>query len=258
MGEEGQPGKEKPIQDQAQGENAAPDSSVFIQIAESMRLQGRHDEAIEICKGGLIRMPDSLLGRLLLGRCYLEKGMIGAAKEELERVARGIEECLSVYKLLSQVYLQEKDVEKALEVLRKSIYFESAEEGAAKRVTPLEMGFFQPGARPPFATPPPLQKASKQEPARVEGEPVEEEKGSQRAIQTDTLAEIYIKQGHLDRALAIYQDILGRNPNNPAIREKYESLKEKMGEDRKRETQKRVQSRLEKWLAVVSAKRVVS
>ncbi len=135
-----------------------PDSSHFIQLAEALRVQGQYDEAIQACKEGLQKMPDALPGRLLLGRCYLEKGMFTQAREELELVAQVVEECLPVYKLLSKVYLEEKDVDKALEVLRKTLYFPAPEEGRSKQVTPLEMGLIHRGQRPPFSTPPPFQK----------------------------------------------------------------------------------------------------
>ena len=232
------------------------DSSFFVQEAESLRLQGKHNEAIQTCKDGLKKMPDALRGRLLLGRCYLETGRIVEARKELERVAQVVEECLPVYKLLSQVYLEEKDVDKALEVLRKTLYFPRAEEGPPKKVTPLEMDLLHRGTRPPFATPPPFQKPSPPSPAEVpeEKKPEEEEKPAKPAIPTDTLAEIYLKQGHLDQALLVYQDILAKDPDNAVVREKCESLKNRISRDQKTESRQKVQAKLEKWLGVVSSK----
>jgi len=243
-------------------EDSIFESGIFVQMAESLRLQGRYEEAIETLKSGLGKRPDSLPARLLLGRCYLEKSMFAEAKEELEMVARGIEECLPVYKMLSQVYLQEKDVDRALEVLRKTLYFQTAEEGLSKKVSPLEMGLLR-GSHPPFVTPPPpsavppsappaARPASPQEAAREEGGVKEGEEGAKAVIQTDTLAEIYIKQGHLDRALAVYEEILFREPENAGVKEKYESLKERMEKDRQAEARKKVQAKLERWLVVVS------
>ena len=245
------------------GGGLALDSSIFLQLAESLRLQGRYEEAIEVCQEGLKKMPDALPGRLLLGRCYLERGMIAEAKEELEKVVRGIEECLSVYKLLSQVYLEEKDVDKALEVLRKSLYFQTGEEGASPKVSPLEMGLLQKGSHLPFVTPPyfstpppppsaPAVPPGETAPEEPKGK--EEEKTTATAIQTDTLADIYLKQGHLDRALSIYQEVLAREPENAAVRGKYEALRKKMGMDLKEETRKKVQAQLERWLAVLSSR----
>ena len=183
--------------------------------------------------------------------------MFAEAKEELEIVARGIEECLSVYKLLSQVYLQEKDVDKALEVLRKTLFFQTAEEAVSQKVTPLEKGLLQRGSA--FITPPvpqavPPPAAPARGPSPEEGGTKEKEEGTKAVIQTDTLADIYIKQGHLDRALSVYQEILNREPENATAREKYESLKKSMEKAVKAEALKKVQGKLERWLAVVSTR----
>jgi hypothetical protein len=247
------------VQDQrASGGDSVPDSSLFISWAESLRLQGQGDEAIATLKGGLARRPDALPARLLLGQVYLEKGLISEAKEELERVSREIEECFSVYRILSQVYLQEKDVDRALEALRKTLCFQAAGGGGPRKVTPLEMGLLHGSSHPPFAppVPPPVVPgapssgtASKQQSA---GEP---EKGASGAIRTDTLADIYVQQGHLDRALSVYLEILAREPENAAVQEKYEALKRRVQGTRRAKVRKRVQEKLERWLAVVSSGR---
>jgi tetratricopeptide (TPR) repeat protein len=264
MGDEKQQGKETATQAQRGSEDSIRESSMFVQMAESLRLQGQYEEAIETLKGGLEKRPDALPARLLLGRCYLEKGMFTEAKEELEFVARGIEECLPVYKMLSQVYLQEKDVDKALEVLRKTLYFQTAEEAVSKKVTPLEMGLLHRGSNPPFVTPPSfvtppaappvVPPAPPQEPAPEERGVKEEEQEAKAAIQTDTLAEIYIKQGRMDRALSVYQEILSREPENAAVKEKYESLRKRREKGRQAGARKKVQGELERWLAVVSTR----
>ena len=236
-------------------ENPSSDSSLFVQEAEGLRLQKKYDEAIQTCQEGLKRSPEALFGRLVLGRGYLESGRIPEARKELEKVAQIVEECHSVYKILAQVYLEEKNVDKALEALRKTLLFPGAEEGTTNRVTPLEKGLLHRGSHPPFATPPAFQMEPPKvvvEPAEIRTPP-EEDPSAKAAIQTDTLAEIYIKQGHLDRALSVYQDILARDPQNAAAREKFESLKERMAKKEREEKLQKVQARLENWLAVVSS-----
>jgi tetratricopeptide (TPR) repeat protein len=257
MGEEKRGNKENAIQAQKASEGSIPESGIFVQMAESLRLQGQYEEAIKTLKGGLEKAPDSLPARLLLGRCYLEKGMFPEAKEELEIVAQGVEECLPVYRMLGHVYLQEKDVDKALEVLRKILYFQNAEEAVSKGVSPLEMGLLRRGS--PFVTPPAPRAAapavpspSDQGSAREEGGVKEEDQGAKAVIQTDTMADIYIRQGHLDRALSVYQEILTREPGNATVREKYDILKRRMENDRQAEALKKIRGRLERWLAVVS------
>jgi tetratricopeptide (TPR) repeat protein len=250
MKEDEQEKKEKEVGAHEVALAAGLKSSVFIQLAEAYRSQGRYEEAILTCQKGLEKMPDSLPGRLLLGRCYLEKSMIPQAKEELEKVAREIEACFTVYQLLSLVYLHEKNVEKSLEVLKKSLSLPAPEEKPKKGVPPREMDLLQRAPSPPAVTPGmDLPKTS----GEVE-KTGEVEKSAPTAFQTDTLAEIYIKQGHLDRALFVYQEILTREPENTAIREKVDALKKRLEGDRKVASQKKMLSHLEQWLAAVSRK----
>jgi pentatricopeptide repeat protein len=83
---------------------------------------------------------------------------------------------------------------------------------------------------------------------------VEAEKAAPTAFQTDTLAEIYIKQGRLDRALSVYQEILAREPENALVWEKVDALRKRVEGDQKVASQKKMLSHLEQWLAAVSRK----
>jgi tetratricopeptide (TPR) repeat protein len=176
--------------------------------------------------------------------------MIPEAREELEKVAAGIEECFSVYKLLSQVYLHEQNVDKALETLKKSLYLPSLEETPKKGGVPPEMSLFQQGPNLPLTTP----RADLQATLSETEKAPEVEKPVPAAIQTDTLAEIYVKQGHPDRALSVYQEILAREPENTTVREKYEALKNRVEEEAKVASAKKALHHLEQWLAAVSSK----
>jgi len=228
----------------------ALEAQVFIRLAEAYRLQGRYEEAIQTCQEGLEKMPDSLPGRMLLGRCFLEKSMIPQAKEELEKVVAEMEKCFSVYKWLSLVYLLEKNMDKALESLKKSLSLPSPEERPSKEIrtregVALDGEPISRGGAPGVNLEETLQEIKKS---------AESEKPSPAAIRTDTLAEIYIKQGHLDRALSVYEEILTREPENAEVRGKYEGLKKRIEESRKASSQKKILSHLEQWLEAVSPK----
>lgn len=249
MGKDNLPRDEKIFDGHEEALDAVANSPLFSQLAEAYRLQGRYEEAIDTCRKGLWKNPDALRGRLILGRCYLEKGMVAEAKGELEKVAEGIEECLSVYKLLSQVYLQEKNIDRALEVLRKSLYFPAEEDKPKRGMTPLELDLPQQKIKPALApTPPDSQEDIAEERKSFT------EKAAKEAIQTDTLAEIYIKQGHPEKALSIYKDILYREPENIQVKEKYETLQKRLDAERRAASRQRIINRLERWLAVVSSK----
>jgi len=227
--------------------DAATSSKDFTRMAEKYRLQGRYEAAIAVCRKGLEKTPDALQGRLILGKCYFEKGRMAEAKQELEKVAGCIEECLSVYMLLSQVYLQENKNDQVSEVLRKALYLSPGEEKEKKGFPSSEMALLQqkiktlsiPNEPDPYEESDVNQKAF-------------QEDQRQRVIQTDTLAEIYSKQGHLGKALSIYQEILERQPGNTYIQEKYETLRKQLEAQRKAASHQRVISKLERWLAVVA------
>lgn len=215
-------------------------SNLFIQLAEAHRLQGRYEEAIHICREGLQKAPEALRGRLLLGKCYLEKGMNAEAKQELEKVAEDIEECLPVFKLLSQVYLQEKNGDPAL-------YDSPEEEKPKKGLALLEMNLPQQKSKLKSI---PLE-ADIQEDLAAPGRTLPGDQ-TPKVIQTDTLAEIYLKQGHLEKALSIYQEILTREPGNTGVQGKYEILQRRLGSQRKAASYRKVIHKLERWLMAVA------
>ena len=224
-------------------------SNEFTRMAEDYCLQGRYQEAIDICRKGLEKMPDALRGRLILGKCYLEKGMIAEAKQELEKVAQSIEECLSVYKLLSQVYLEEKNMHRASEVIQKAYDLSPGEEKTKKELTPPDMAWPRQTTNTISASGEP----DIREESDRRGQSFQDDQTHQ-VIQTDTLAEIYIKQGHLEKAFSIYQEILARQPGNTYVQEKYEALRKQMETQRQKASNQRMIPKLERWLAVVAPK----
>ncbi len=231
------------------GEATAPGERSYVVRAESLRAQNRFAEAIGVLAEGLEKNPDYLPGRLLLGRCYWEKEMPAEAKVELEKVSAVIEECLPVYKFLSKVYVHErKDVDKALEAVRRALYFTS-QEISKKKPAAMELDLIPSGPRESLEAPPRDSTAGKPREAPLEGG----KKTARPAIQTDTLAEIFIKQGKPEKALAIYGKILGEDPQNEAVRQKFEALQKKVGKKDDSAARERMIAKLERWLEKVGA-----
>jgi len=175
--------------------------------------------------------------------------MHGEAKIELEKVSAMIEECLPVYNLLSKVYVHErKDVDKALEAVRRALYFTS-QEVAKKKITPMEMELSSPAIGTKISS-----SSSESEPDEKKGSALDPRaKAARLAIQTDTLAEIYIKQGKMEKALSIYREILAQDPNHETVRIKYETVLKKMERRNKVKARERVTRKLEIWLAKISS-----
>jgi tetratricopeptide (TPR) repeat protein len=217
---------------------------LFVARAEALRVQNRLAEAVDVLKQGLEENPDCLPARLLLGRCYWEREMPQEAKIELEKVSAVIEECLPVYKFLSKVYVRErKDVDKALEAVRRALYFTS-QEVSKKKATAADLDLDASlWRRLPASSRPETALGEAREEA-----PEAQIKTARSAIQTDTLAEIFIKQGRPEKALAIYGKILNEDPQNEGVRRKFEALQKKTGNKGESAAREKMISTLEKWL----------
>lgn len=101
-----------------------------------------------------------------------------------------------------------------------------------------------------------------------EHEEIEESGTRQRKeITTETIADLYIKQGYLDKAIDIYQTLYNAHPGNSAIKKKLEELKKKVvvkveavkeaKEERPVELDEDISTvaSLESWLEVIQNKR---
>ncbi len=64
-------------------------------------------------------------------------------------------------------------------------------------------------------------------------------------LRTKTLAEIYLKQGHLQEAYEIFQALAEKNPSDQEVREKLEELRKKIEKVRP----------LQKWLTNIQNRR---
>jgi Tfp pilus assembly protein PilF len=188
------------------------------------------DKVIQICLDRLKVNPGDWNARLSLGRLYFEKGMLEDAKRELEKVANFISDNIIIYKILGEIHEKEGSIEEAARFYRMFSAYDSEDSEVNGVSNSLEKTF------------------SKE---------IEEKSDDKIKISTSTIAEIYIKQGHLKRALEIYRDILAADPENTAIQNKKGALMEKIKESGSTEVDRplyssktgRVISRLNKWLS---------
>src|SRR5215218_4917673 len=83
---------------------ADPASIAFAALAEEFRRVGRHDDAVQTCRTGLLRHPAYLSARVTLGRALIETGDFDAAREELETVLRSAPENLAAIRGLAHIH----------------------------------------------------------------------------------------------------------------------------------------------------------
>jgi tetratricopeptide (TPR) repeat protein len=102
-----------------------PASIAFAQLAEEYRRAGRHGQAIDVCRAGLLRHPGYLSARVTLGRCLIATEELDGALIEFTRVLEAAPENLAAIRGLAEVYRRRGELSEALEQYR--VAFELAQ-----------------------------------------------------------------------------------------------------------------------------------
>jgi len=195
-----------------------PSSSTFVFLAQILYKQNKLERAIGVLIKGLRYNKNNITGRFLLGRIYYERWMIDPAKKELETVFRQAPDNLAAGKMLVEIYKSEENFEKALEVLRFVYEFHPSDSSIRSEIRELaeEIDGQPPAPWANFTAP---EVSKKIETAQSEGDPPDTE------LLTETLADIYIKQGDYDKGFSVYQKFLENDPENTSVRKKFEECR---------------------------------
>lgn len=184
-----------------------PDSLVFAPLADAFRRQGNLKEALEVCKKGLKNNPSYTLAQVVLGRILREQGKITEAAEEFKTVLEIDPDNLLAHNLLGSIYLEKKDFQAAIEEYQKVLTLNPDDEEAQKELKVA------------------IEKAAGDNQGvqtKSRGENLSEPKNSpaKESTATLTLAELYLKQGHFDKAIEVFQELLANDPQNLMLRQK--------------------------------------
>jgi tetratricopeptide (TPR) repeat protein len=90
---------------------------VFLQLADELRRAGANERAVRILQEGLTHHPDSVSGRVALGRLQLEQGDAPGAAETLERALARDPAQIVASKLLIEAWIRMGDATRARERL---------------------------------------------------------------------------------------------------------------------------------------------
>jgi len=195
----------------------APESRLFAPVADMYRKRGEVDRAVEICNSGLELYPDYISARVILGKCFYDKGGSERAKTEFERVLDLDSENMVALKFLGDIFLAEDKRDKAVDYYRQLLEIDPTNDRIRELYEELTEEF-----EPPEID---LEKGDNVENLTDESEPA-----------TMTLAGIYASQGYYERAAGIYRSILADQPDNREARKMLESIEDRVDEtDRERE-----------------------
>ncbi len=193
----------------------APESRLFAPLADAYRKNGEIDEAIELCEKGLERFPDYVSARVILGKCFYDKGATERARDEFTRVLETDPDNMVARKYMGEILLAENKKEEAAEHFRHLLTIDPTNEEASKTLEEIESQF------------------QVKEIDLSDKKHVRDERPGELA--TMTLAGIYAAQGYYNKALKIYRDILRKEPENIEVQgmvDKLQTLLDSSEEER--------------------------
>lgn len=230
-----------------------PRSYCFAPLAELYRKLGLLDDAVHVAKRGIEAHPEYVGGYMALGRTLFEMGLKDESKAALERVVKVTPDNFLAQKLLSQIYIEQGDdvsAEKALQVLvllnpddvEGKLMLEALGRAAAKREEAeqkiiVEEDFCFENADS-FSTCHFVEDCSEnsdfdevQSPDNLDELQMVTAPSGKDPLATVTVAELYVKQGVLDRAIDIYKELLEADPDNDELKKRYIDLQWRLEEN---------------------------
>ncbi|HEX6214741.1 MAG TPA: tetratricopeptide repeat protein, partial [Vicinamibacterales bacterium] len=107
---------------------ADPASTLFAELAEECRRAGDNDEAVAICRAGLLHHPDHLSARVTLGRALIELNQLDQAFTELTFVLDAMPGDLVAIRALAEIYQRRGMMSEAMVHYRRALQLAQPED----------------------------------------------------------------------------------------------------------------------------------
>lgn len=183
-----------------------PDSLVFALLADAYRKRGNLNQAQEICQTGLQKHPNYTLAQIVLGRIFLEQKKIDEALSEFKKVIETDPENIMAHSILGSLHIEKKEYQEAIEEYQKVLTLNPDDENA------------------PIALKEAIEKTASEQQRNNKSDnettDVDSSALSKKSDATLTLAELYLKQNHYDKAIEVFQELLANDPQNLMLRQK--------------------------------------
>ncbi len=207
-----------PSHESEEGEEALlkknPASPLFVSVVEHARVCGRIQDALRICKEGLDHHPNFIAGHMALARCYLSAGLSDQAKIELEWVLQRAPDNLLALRLLCDYHARALNHQEHLYYLKRAYQIDPTNPQLAEALHSLDQ-------RP----------ATNLQTPRKELSPSNSPNDSAPRLVSETLADLYLAQGHFQLAYDIYVELKAAQPT-PGLEKKIHACQNKLRLDR--------------------------
>jgi len=193
-----------------------PSSTAFVPLAEAYRQIGLLDDALEAARLGTKMLPHFSPGFSTMGRILGQMGRIDEAMSAYAKALSIDRQSQAALVGLARLHLIRAERDMARKILKQAEEFHPDDEKISDMLTALDLPR-------PWAE---IKQASQIQKPVPQVETVPDKPGE--PIPTATLAEIYVKQGLLDKAIKIYQGILAQAPDNEVARDRMSSLQNQL------------------------------
>jgi tetratricopeptide (TPR) repeat protein/predicted regulator of Ras-like GTPase activity (Roadblock/LC7/MglB family) len=182
-----------------------PDSLVFGPLADALRKEGRLDEALETCRKGLEKHGHYTIARVVLGRIYQDQKKNKEAEAEFKKVLEADPENLQALSHLGELFLAQRRHAEAIEEFQRVLALNPDDEATQQSLKKAIEAAAQDQGHPKATAPVPQSDGKA---------------GAKDSSATLTIAELYLKQGHFDKAIEVFQELLAEDPQNLLLRQK--------------------------------------
>ena len=257
-------------------------SPVFMIQAKELYDAGKFSAAVLTLQEGLKQYPHFISARVLLGEIYWTSGEAALARAELEQVIKAVPDNFAAHRKLALIYREAGELPAAIQSCRNVLQANPRDLEMRALLDQLQEapdpGAAVAGASPlPSATPTggPAAAPARELPVEpaADAEPEKARPSESDSIDSETLAELYIIQGHREKGLLVYQRLAAKHPANARYRARLEALEQLTGQDEVRPAEtltsapalldespagnrrKNQVRRLEGWLQVIRTRR---
>ncbi|HUU26636.1 MAG TPA: tetratricopeptide repeat protein [archaeon] len=216
----------------------APDSRLFLPLADALSRAGELERAAKLCREGLEKFPDFKSARVLLARCQSEMGELEEAQKTFEEIKADDGGNIEAFKGLASLAGLRGDTGRAFAYYQEARRIDRTDEQVARALEALEK---EKETRAPSVDDRTSRPGREEETITVHADSgtaapaldQEEAPGPPEPGEiflTHTLADIYRLQGHFDRAYKIYRELLARSGEDQSLRRKLDEVSSHLGE----------------------------
>lgn len=209
-----------------------PHSDVVFQLVDLYCELGLIDAAVEAVKTWLSHNPDSVAGLLRLGELQFSCESYDDARSIFERIVRYDEKNRTAYLKLIELEIKQSNFRLARQKVESFRQLFSVGDDLNRLETQLDDVSYSGGL-------------------------VEPDEGSAPAIVSSTMADLYFRQGLVEKALVLYRQLLDCQPDNQLYKNRIEQLEFECGGGKtsaSKDDQKAADV-LTRWLAAIEQRR---